>query len=217
MQNARSWVVAGLAALVLACGGGGSGGAGDGGSEKLAFTVPGLGASGFNYTQGTYLLGFVVKPKAAITVTQLGWYDAAQTPAEAGQVFGAHAVGLYDLTSGQLLGSTTIDGASPVSGLFRWKTLAAPVALGKDGVYAVVGITGTNKYTVGILVTEATLGADLTLLSGAGYSSTGTSNAPTQTSTLQVPNAFDAGNIFGNPTPSDVLPDFGPNFRYTAP
>jgi hypothetical protein len=187
---------------------------GGGGGDALAIQLSGLGANGFNYTQGSYLLGFVVKPRSNLSVTQLAWYDAAQTGRS--QTFEPHAVAIYDLAAHTLLGQATVDGSSPVDGPFRWKTLGAPIALEKDGLYGVVGITGTNAYTVGILATEATVASDLALVSGAVYSSTGTADAPTQTSTLVEPNAFDAGNIFGSPTPSNVLPDFGPNFRYTV-
>lgn len=213
MRNARTWFTVGLAALAVACGGGEGGKAG--GGDELAIQLGGLGANGFNYTQGSYLLGFVVKPKANLTVTQLAWYDASRTGAT--QTFEPHAVAIYDLSAHTLLGQTTVDGSGPADGPFRWKTLAAPIALAKDGLYGVVGITGTNAYTVGILASEATVAPDLALVSGAIYSSTGTANAPTTTTALVEPNAFDAGNIFGSPTPSNVLPNFGPNFRYTVP
>jgi hypothetical protein len=36
------------------------------------------------------------------------------------------------------------------------------------------------------------------------------------TNTLNQPNDFSGGNIFGNPTPATVLNDFGANFQFTA-
>ena len=75
-----------------------------------------------------------------------------------------------------------------------------------------VGITGTNKYTVGIKTAEAPVSPPLTYVSAAGF---GPSNDnATMTSTLVEPNAFDSGNIFGTPTAGDGTCDFGPNFKF---
>jgi len=86
-----------------------------------------------------------------------------------------------------------------VTGLFHYVSLTNPIRHTTD-TYAIVGVTGTNKYTVGITASEAPVNAALTYVSGAGYGPS--NNNATMTSTLVEPNAFDAGNIFGQPVPT---------------
>ena len=184
------------------------------GNSREAIDVTGLGAAGFNYTQGTYVIGFVFRAKSAIKITQLGFYDSNLTGRA--ETFESHAVGVYDLSTHALLGSTTVDASNPVTAVFRYATLTSPIALGSADTYAVVGVTGTNFYTVGIRQGEAPVDPALVYVSGAGYSETANNNAPTQTSALVEPNAFDTGNIFGEAPPVDILADFGPNFMFVG-
>jgi len=190
----------------------GTGGAGGSSTGTVAINVPGLGAAGFNYTQGSYLIGFVFRPNTAISITQLGYYDSNLTGGV--QTFQPHAVGVYDLSAHTLLGSATVQPSDPVTGLFHYVSLTTPIALNTTGTYAIVGVTGTNKYSVGITAKEAPVNAAITYLSGAGYGPS--NNNATMTSTLVEPNAFDAGNIFGQPVPTGTLCDFGPNFMFVT-
>ena len=193
-------------------GGGVDAPAGGSSTGTVAISVPGLGAAGFNYTQGSYLIGFVFRPNTAISITQLGYYDSNLTGGV--QTFQPHAVGVYDLSAHTLLGSATVQPSDPVTGLFHYASLTTPIALNTTGTYAIVGITGTNKYSVGITAKEAPVNAAITYLSGAGYGPS--NNNATMTSTLVEPNAFDAGNIFGQPVPNGTLCDFGPNFMFVT-
>jgi hypothetical protein len=198
--------------------GGGAGGAKvdvgapDGSTGTVAISVPGLGAAGFNYTQGSYLTGFVFRANTAISMTQCGYYDSNLTGRA--ETFQPHAVGVYDLSTHTLLGSATVQASDPVTGFFHYVSLTNPIALNTTDAYAIVGVTGTNNYTVGITASEAPVNAALTYLSGAGYGPS--NNNATMTSTLVEPNAFDAGNIFGTPTPTGTLCDFGPNFMFVT-
>jgi hypothetical protein len=174
--------------------------------------VPGLGAVGLNYTQGSYITGFVFRANRAISITQFGYYDSNLTGGV--ETFQPHAVGVYDLSTHTLVGSTTVQPSDPVTGLFHYVSLPNPIAVNTTDTYAIVGVTGTNNYTVGITAREAPVNAALTYVSGAGYGPS--NNNATKTSTLVEPNAFDAGNIFGQPTPAGTLCDFGPNFMFVA-
>jgi hypothetical protein len=178
----------------------------------VAISVSGLGAVGFNYTQGSYITGFVFRANTAISITQFGYYDSNLTGGV--ETFQSHAVGLYDLTTHTLLGSATVQPSDPMTGLFHYVSLTNPIAINTTDTFAIVGVTGTNKYTVGITASEAPVNAALTYVSGAGYGPS--NNNATMTSTLVEPNAFDAGNIFGQPTPTGTLCDFGPNFMFVT-
>jgi hypothetical protein len=197
-----------------AAGVGGTAGSGGsmGSTAAVAISVPGLGAVGFNYTQGSYIVGFVFRANRAISITQFGYYDSNLTGGV--ETFQPHAVGVYDLSTHTLVGSATVQPSDPVTGLFHYVALPTPIAVNTTDNYAIVGVTGTNKYTVGITASEAPTNAAITYVSGAGY---GPSNSnATQTSTLVEPNAFDAGNLFGQPTPTGTLCNFGPNFMFVT-
>jgi len=193
-------------------GGGVDAPAGGSSTGTVAISVPGLGAAGFNYTQGSYLIGFVFRANTAISITQLGYYDSNLTGGV--ETFQPHAVGVYELSTHTLLGSATVQPSDPVTGVFHYVSLTTPIALNTTGTYAIVGVTGTDKYSVGITAREAPVNAAITYLSGAGYGPS--NNNATMTSSLVEPNAFDAGNIFGQAVPTGTLCDFGPNFMFVT-
>lgn len=171
----------------------------------------------FNYTQGSYCAGFAFRVKTAISITQLGFYDSNLTGVP--ETFANSAVGVYDMSTNSLLVSTTVHASDPASGLFRYASIT-PLALNTTDTYAIVGITGTNYYAVGVTVNTSPVNAAIDYLSGAGYYSTAAGGSPgydTQTTTLVEPNDFSAGNIFGTPAPPNNLADFGPNFQFTVP
>lgn len=180
-------------------------------ADSVAISVTGPinppgGAQPFNYTQGSYIAGFAFKVKTPISITQLGFYDS--NLAGVAETFNSAPVGVYDLSTNTLLVSATVLTSDPATGFFRYVPIT-PLALNITDVYAVVGVTGANYYTVGIPASSSPVNAAISYLSPAYYSSA--------TSTLQQPNDFSGGNIFGTPTPPTVLNDFGANFQFTAP
>ncbi len=105
--------------------------------------------SAFDYTQGSYLVGFRFKATNALTVTDLGYWDSNLEGSKS-ETFGATAVGLYDLTTSALLGSVTVVASDPATGFYRYHALSSPVALGTSDTYAVVAVTGSNYYVSGV-------------------------------------------------------------------
>jgi len=197
-------------------------GAGRANADTVAISVPGpinpeAGfVQPFNYTQGSYIAGFAFRVNSAISITQLGFYDSNLTGVA--ETFVNSAVGVYDLSTNTLLTSTTMHASDPATGLFRYVTIT-PLALNTKDTYAIVGVTGTNYYTVGVQASKAPVNAAIQYLSGAGYYSAASGGSPgfdTQVSTLIEPNDFAAGNIFGTPAPPTNLCDFGANFQFTA-
>jgi uncharacterized protein (TIGR03437 family) len=167
----------------------------------------------FNYTQGSYLAGFAFRATSAISITQLGFYDS--NLAGTTQTFKASMVGVYDLTTNTLLTSAVVSPSDSPTGFFRYVSIT-PLAINTTDVYAVVGITGTNYYTVGVPASTSPVNAAIHYLSPAYYySSDGSPGNDTQTSTLVEPDDFSAGNIFGTPNPPTDLADFGANFQFT--
>ena len=98
-----------------------------GAAGTVAIDITGLGASGFNYTQGSYVVGFVFRPRAAIRLTELGYYDPNLTGKT--ETFGAHPVGVYDLTTSTLAVSATVQPSDPATGPIRYRALGTPLAL----------------------------------------------------------------------------------------
>ena len=121
-----------LIALSLgACGGGGSSsGAGaprtpvTTANYALKFTAATTGGS--NYTQGSYLQGFAFTANSAITVTKLGAFDSNYNiiGGVGAETFESTPVGLYDITTGTLLGQVTVTVSDPVTGFFHYHALA---------------------------------------------------------------------------------------------
>lgn len=185
-------------------------GAGTARADTVAINMPGPinppgGAEPFNYTQGSYLTGFVFRANSAINITQLGNYDSNLTGVP--ETFVSSPVGIYDMTTNKLLTSAMVLPSSPATGLFRYVSIS-PLTLNTSDTYAIVGVTETNYYTVGVQASAAPANAAITYVSTAYYT--------TGTTTLVEPNDFSQGNIFGNAPPPDTLNDFGPNFQFTA-
>jgi hypothetical protein len=101
-----------------------------------------------------------------------------------------------------------VDGTDPATGFFRYAEIT-PVALNTTDTYAVVGVSGSDFYTVGVPKATSPVNPAINYLSGAGWDGG-------YTSVLEEPNDFSAGNIFGTPTPETDLTDFGANFQFTA-
>jgi uncharacterized protein (TIGR03437 family) len=175
-------------------------------ADTVAINLAGpLSPPAFNYTQGSYLTGFVFRANSAISITQLGNYDSNLTGAS--QTFVSAPVGIYDMTTNTLLASASVPPSAPATGLFRYVSIS-PVTLNTSDTYAIVGVTETNNYAVGVQASAAPANAAIIYVSPAYYT--------TGTTTLVEPNVFSAGNIFGSPPPPGTLNDFGPNFQFTA-
>jgi len=164
----------------------------------------------FNYTQGSYIMGFVFRANSAISITQLGFYDSNLT--NVFETFANSAVGVYNMSTNALLTSATVHASDPATGLFRYASIS-PLVLNTKDTYAVVGVSATNYYTVGVLASGAPINAAITYVSPAYY---GTPTVGTLTSVLVEPNQFTAGDIFGTPPPPTLMNDFGANFQFAA-
>ena len=173
---------------------------------------PGTATTPFNYTQGSYILGFAFRANSAISITQLGAYDS--NLAGAAKTFANSPVGIYDLTTNTLLVSATVHASDPATGFFRYASIT-PVVLNTTDVYAVVGVSETNYYAIGVPASTSPVNAAIRYLSPAYFDSTGGVNGTT-TNVLIQPNVFTNGNIFGNPSPPAALNNFGPNFQFTS-
>jgi uncharacterized protein (TIGR03437 family) len=214
MTRIRSSIIRAL--VLTACVGAGTARADDVAIDVTVNINPEAGSvQPFNYTQGSYISGFAFRVNTAISITHLGYYDSNLTSVV--ETFRDTPVGVYDLSTNTLLTSTTVHASDPANGLFRYVAIT-PLALSTTHTYAVVGVTGSNFYTVGVQKSTSPVNAAINYLSAASYySSAGSPGYDTQTSTLIQPNDFSAGNVFGTPTPSTFLCDFGPNFLLTTP
>jgi hypothetical protein len=177
----------------------GTGGAAgsSGAPSGVAINVSSIGTA-FNYTQGSYLIGFKFRVNSAITVTNLGFWDSNLTGTA--ETFVPVPVGLYDLTTNTLLGFAAVQASDPATGFFRYASLATPIALNTTDNYAVVGVSGTNNYAVGIgscsggfACSQATMNTAVTFLGGACLGA----QCLTTTNTLAEPNDFETWANFG--------------------
>ena len=161
------------------------------GPTALNFTALPQGA--FSYSQGSYIESFEFRANAALTITQLGYYDS--NLAGTGETFNATPVGVYDMTTGVLLGSATVQASDPATTIFRYATLATPIPLNTTDTYAAVAVTGSNYYVSGFNY-DGQVNPALTWVGFAGY---GGDNL-TQTSVLVLPDFFwtGTGNIGAN-------------------
>jgi uncharacterized protein (TIGR03437 family) len=170
-------------------------------ADTAAISFGGFGGGGFNYTQGTYLAGFEFRVQAAISVTQLGFYDASSNGQP--QAFQNAPVGLWDITANTLLGSVTVTAADPLTGFFRYAALSTPIALNTTDTYAVAGITGTNYYTAGVPPNSSSVAVNAPVVYLApALESSG------ESTTLHEPDYF--------PTAYGFFADFGSNFQFTT-
>jgi hypothetical protein len=181
-----------------------------GGSNTAALNVPVTGSGGFNYTQGTYLEGFEFKAKSPISVTQLGAYDSNYSKLTNGaETFAPAAVALYNVTTHTQLGSVTVKATDPVTGVFRYAALSAPVALNTADTYAVVWVSSTNHYLASPTLTMADLNSAITYVGFAGLGGGGL----TQTSKMVEPDWFYPLTQNGI---TALNYDIGPNFMFVG-
>jgi hypothetical protein len=170
----------------------GTGDSGTGGTVAMSFGA--LPSGAFAYTQGSYIEGFQFKAAVSLRVTQLGYYDSNLTGTA--QSFTALEVGLYDMTTSTLLGSTTVQPGDPAMGIFRFHPLATVIPLNTTDTYACVAVTGSNHYVSGYNYAAGQIDSSLTWVGFAGYGN----NNLTMTTTLVQPNFFwtTTGNLGAN-------------------
>ncbi|MGA3043756.1 MAG: PEP-CTERM sorting domain-containing protein [Bryobacteraceae bacterium] len=197
MTRSRSLTRAALALAACVC-------AGTARAGTVAVDFGGYGGGGFNYTQGSYLQGFAFQANTPITIAALGFYDSnANGQAE---TFDNAPVGVYDLTTNTLLGSTTVTASDPLTGFFLYASLSNSIAINTTDTYAIAGITGANYYSADVPAASALIEVNpaIDYLSPA-YA---TSNGFTQSFTLAEPGYFPQG--------SEWFGDFGPDFEFTT-
>ena len=180
------------------------------GSNQVALNVPATGSGGFNYTQGSYLEGFEFTANRAISITQLGAYDSNYSHLTNGtETFSPAEVALYDLTTHTQLGSVTVKASDPITGVFRYASLVAPILLNMTDNYAVVWVSGTNYYIASPTLTQTNVNSVITYVGFVGYGSGGL----TQTSTMVEPNWF-FSELNNGLTALNY--DIGPNFMFVG-
>lgn len=161
-------------------------------AEALDFTSLG---NGFDYTQGSYSLGWRFRAQHDIIVTDLGFYDDSQNG-----LTQSHPVGIFDAETKQLVVSTTVTPADPLTGSFRYHAIT-PVTLTGGRDYYAMAVTGTELYAVG--VTDVMLNRAITYVAGVVDYST---SAATQLS----PPTDETRNFHGDYGPSFKIADANP-------
>jgi hypothetical protein len=90
-----------------------------------------------NATNGSWSMGFEFLTNTPVIVGALGFYDHNMSQ--------SHAVGIYDAAK-NLLVSTTVLTSDPLSGFFRYHSIA-PLLLPAGQTYVIAAVTGKDKYT----------------------------------------------------------------------
>ena len=118
----------------------------------------------FNYTQGSYLMGFVFRANSAISTTQLGFYDSNLTGVA--ETFVSSRGGSLRHEHEPPSGFGHCAAFHPATGLFRYVSIV-PLPLNTSDTYAIVGVSGTNYYTVGVQASGAPVNAAIAYVSPA--------------------------------------------------
>lgn len=160
-----------------------------GAEEALDFTS--LGSTGFDYTQGSYTLGWRFTAKTNARVIALGFYDDLKNG-----LTQSHPVGIYDVQTRALVASTIVLPSDPLTGFFRYHSIT-PVTLVAGRDYYAMALTLTEHYAVHV----ATLNVS-PQITFVGFG--GTNPADYQQTTLRYPDQDqDLPGFHG---------DFGPSF-----
>jgi hypothetical protein len=179
-------------------------------SSLVALNVPVSGSGGFNYTQGSYLEGFEFTVKKKISITHLGAYDSNYSRLPDGnETFAPTKVALYNITTHTLLDSVTVQATDHVTGIYHYAALSTPIALNVNDHYAVVWVSGTNKYIASPSLTMEAVNSVLTYVGFAGHGPDGL----TQTKILVEPDWFYTELKNGI---SALNFDLGPNFMFVV-
>jgi hypothetical protein len=130
--------------------------------------------------------GMFFTPTTAISVTALGYVSAVAA--------NGNLVGLYDVSTSDLLASTTVTAASTPSGGFLYQAIS-PVLLTPGTEYAVVGLYTAGTGDLGYFAPNG-VGAD-PAINFVGYS-------------------YDDNPSLDLPASGYTPPIFGPNFQFAA-
>ena len=162
-------------------------------TPAINLTVPG------DYTQGSYINGFLFESSQAISVTSLGYFYDPLVGWGSSHPVGLYSVSLsstvnpYDgngywqaVTGSTLLASTTLTTANASSGYYKYGSLASPVTLAANTLYALTGLSYGDPYTV---FSVYTVSSPITFEGGAGSGVTTTSTfAPPTTAYTNAAN-----------------------------
>ncbi|MEP7072377.1 MAG: DUF4082 domain-containing protein [Verrucomicrobiota bacterium] len=162
------------------------------GEEALDFAALG---SGFDYTQGSYSLGFRFTANDNSRVTALGFYDDQKNG-----LTQAHPVGIYDVITRQLVASTTVLPSDPITGFFRYHAIT-PVTLTAGRDYFAMALSLTEHYAVS--VTTLLVSPHITFVGFAGVNP-----SDSQETALRYPDLDQQAPGFHG--------DFGPSFKLEA-
>jgi hypothetical protein len=199
-----------LGVIVGACGSGG-GGPAQPGAGNVALNVPVSGSGGFNYTQGSYLEGFEFTAIHPISVTALGAYDSNLSSISNGvEKFAPVPVALYDLTAHTQLATVTVSATDTPVGVYRYVTLASPIALNATDDYSVAWVSLSNYYVASPKLIADDVNSAITYVAMDGNGGGGLD----QTSKMIEPNWFFTMKDHGL---AALNYDLGPNFMFTAP
>ena len=106
--------------------------------------MPALSFNGYTpsweYTQSSYCIGWYFQTTSPVSVSALGWYN------DSNGLSSDHPVGIYDIAAGQYVASTTVRTTDPLTGVFRYRDLAAPVILPAGRRYAMLGVSFRDHY-----------------------------------------------------------------------
>lgn len=94
-----------------------------------------------DYTNYNWSLGFQFTTNGPVTITRLGFYDDQKNGLTEN-----HDVGIYD-SAGNLLVSTTVLTTDSLTSWFRFHDIIPYTLLGSE-TYYIVGVTGTENYTM---------------------------------------------------------------------
>lgn len=159
-------------------------------SPAIDFTQLG---TGYDYHQGSYSLGWRFNVLQNVTVSALGFYDDKKDG-----LTESHAVGIFDADNCQLITSTTVVPADPLTGFFRYRSVPQVVLTGGKSYY-IAAVTGSEKYAISLPTLDVHPS-----ISFVGFSIYGQTQS---TSSLLCPNGAQAPGFNG---------DFGPNFLISS-
>jgi hypothetical protein len=169
-------------------------------------------SAGNSFTNGTWDFATAFTVNSNVTLTGLGYYaDPVTGNADSNPVSFYQCADAACLTTGTLLATTTVVNTYPVSGHFRYVTIA-PINLVAGTSYEVAGVSNTDNYTwgdPGFAVDPA-----LSILATSGqesrWQSLGTPDFLTGSGSIDIPglDGFWGPNIFlGAPVFTGSVPE----------
>ena len=96
--------------------------------------------AGYDFTNGSWSLGWEFNVNQPITVTSLGFYDDLKN-----DLIESHQVGIFN-NKGTLLVSGTVIPGDPLLGFFRYTNIT-PIVLPIGDDYRIAAVTGSENFT----------------------------------------------------------------------